>query len=87
MSAALSIEALSKAGQETRVSDENNVAEVASGAEVIVLAVPFGAIDDVVRKIGSNANGKVVIDATNALTAAMRLALGQYLLGPHRFPS
>lgn len=67
---------LSKAGYETRVSDENNVADVAAGAEIIVLAVPFTAIDDVVRKLGGNANGKVLIDATNSLTADMQLALG-----------
>ncbi len=67
---------LTKAGFEARVSNEQNVGEVTSGAEIIVLAVPFGAIDDVVKQIGSNANGKIVIDATNALTAEMKLALG-----------
>lgn len=38
--------------------------------------MPFGAIDDVVKKIGDTPNGKIVIDATNALAAEMKLALG-----------
>lgn len=67
---------LTKSGYESRVSTEENVNEVAAGADVIVLAVPFGAIDDVVKKIGDAANGKIVIDATNALTAEMKLAVG-----------
>lgn len=67
---------LTKAGFEARVSTEQNVNEIASGAEIIVLAVPFVSIDDVVKQIGSEANGKIVIDATNALTPEMQLALG-----------
>lgn len=67
---------LNKAGYESIVSSEQNVGEIAVGAEIIILAVPFEAIDDVVKKIGSAANGKIVIDATNALTAQMALAVG-----------
>lgn len=67
---------LKKAGYESRVSNEDNVLEIATGADVIILAVPFGAIQDVVKKIGSAANGKIVIDATNALTPKMELAVG-----------
>jgi len=67
---------LSKAGIESRVSNEENVADVASGADIIVLAVPFAAIDDVIKKMGPAANGKIVVDATNALTPNMSLALG-----------
>lgn len=47
--------------------------DVAS-AEVVVLAVPFSAIDDVLKK--TNLDGKIVIDPTNALTADMQLAIG-----------
>ena len=65
---------LSKAGLETRVSGKDDVADVASGAEVIILAVPFGAIDDVVSKIGKNADGKIVIDVTNTLLENMQFA-------------
>lgn len=67
---------LSKAGIESRVSNEENVAEVAAGSDIIILAIPFMAIDDVVKKIGNSASGKIVIDATNALTAEMQLAVG-----------
>lgn len=67
---------LSKAGYEARTSTKQNVADVASGADIIVLAVPYGAIDDVVSKIGNAVTGKIVIDATNALTPDMQLALG-----------
>lgn len=67
---------LAKAGYESRVSNEQNVNEVSSGADIIILAVPYLAIDDVVKQIGSAANGKIVIDATNTLTAEMQLAIG-----------
>jgi predicted dinucleotide-binding enzyme len=65
-----------KAGLEAVVSNETNVAEVAKNADIIVLAVPFAAIDDVVKKLGEFANGKILIDATNALTPDFQLALG-----------
>jgi len=67
---------LSKAGYEARMSNKQNVSEVASGADIIILAVPYGALEDVIGKMGPAANGKIVIDATNALTPDMRLALG-----------
>ena len=67
---------LSKAGIESRVSNEQNVGEVSDGADIIVLAVPYSAIDDVIKKLGTTANGKIIIDATNALTADMKLAIG-----------
>ncbi len=65
---------LTKAGYETRVSDKTNIAEVAGEADVVILAVPFGAIDDVVSKLASIVNGKIVVDVTNALTPQMQLA-------------
>lgn len=39
--------------------------EAASGAEVIILAVPFGALEEVAAEIAGPAAGKVVIDVTN----------------------
>lgn len=45
-----------------------------ASAEIVVLAVPFSAIDDVVTK--NDLDGKIVIDPTNALTADMQLAVG-----------
>ena len=40
------------------------------------MAVPFGAIDDVVKAAGDVFAGKTVVDATNALDANMNLAVG-----------
>lgn len=50
--------------------------QAATQAEIVILAVPFPALDALVRNLGSALDGKVVIDATNALDAAMNLALG-----------
>ena len=68
---------LSRVGHQVRaVGRENNATrEAAEGADLIVLAVPFAAVDDAAREIGSAASGKVVIDATNALTPTMELAV------------
>ena len=50
--------------------------QAATQAEVIILAVPFGALDEVTKNLGTALDGKVVVDATNALDANMALALG-----------
>jgi len=65
-----------KAGYEALTSNEQNVASIASGADIVVLAVPFTAIDDVLEKLGSTIDGKILIDATNSLTPEFQLALG-----------
>lgn len=65
---------LSRAGYESRVSTKENVAEVAGGAEVIFLAVPFTAVDDVIKKLETTVNGKIVVDVTNTLNAQMGFA-------------
>ena len=41
-----------------------------------MLAVPYGALDAVVRDAGDALAGKVVVDVTNALDATMNLAVG-----------
>jgi predicted dinucleotide-binding enzyme len=56
--------------------DKRDIEEVAAWGEVILLAVPFSAIDDVVSEAGSVLADKIVIDATNALDSGMNLALG-----------
>jgi 8-hydroxy-5-deazaflavin:NADPH oxidoreductase len=43
--------------------------EAAAGAEVVVLAVPGGAVADVVTANGAALNGKIVVDATNNIGA------------------
>ncbi len=43
--------------------------DAARNADVIVLAVPFAALEDVAKDLGSAADGSVVVDVTNPLTA------------------
>jgi predicted dinucleotide-binding enzyme len=47
----------------------------AKKAEIIVLAVPWGAVPDAVKSLGALA-GKTLVDATNPLTPGFELALG-----------
>lgn len=67
---------LTRAGYEVRTTGRENVRETAAWGELIILAVPFGAVPDAVKTIGDAANGKVLIDVTNALDENMRLAIG-----------
>ena len=57
-------------------NDPARVKELAASGDVIFLAVPFGALDDVVANIGSAADGKPLVDVTNALTPQFSLAVG-----------
>ena len=45
-------------------------------AEVVILAVPYGAVDSAIRELGSSIQGKTLVDVTNALTEDMQLASG-----------
>jgi predicted dinucleotide-binding enzyme len=56
--------------------DKAAIRETAAWAEILVLAVPFGEIDDVVGTAGEAMAGKTVVDVTNALDEKMSLALG-----------
>ena len=69
---------LEHAGHEIRTvgDDEAATRDLARWAELVVLAVPFGALDDVVKAAGDALAGKTVIDVTNALDADMNLAVG-----------
>src|SRR5262245_61474439 len=67
---------LSSAGYEVRFSKKGQITESASWADVIILAVPYGVVLDVARSLGTAADGKTVIDVTNALTADFQLAVG-----------
>ncbi len=51
------------------------IREAALAADVVFLAVPFGAVDDVLRTLGGAADGKVLVDVTNAI-GPNGLALG-----------
>jgi predicted dinucleotide-binding enzyme len=69
---------LTRAGHDVRAvgKDEAAVRDAAGWGEVVILAVPFSAIDDVVKTTGGRLAGKTVIDVTNALDASMSLAVG-----------
>lgn len=69
---------LKRAGHEVRAvgKDKTAIRETASWAEVVLLAVPFSAIDEVVTTAGPALAGKTVVDVTNALDANMNLAVG-----------
>ena len=51
------------------------IRDAVAGAEVVVLAVPFKALDEVIAAAGSLA-GKVVVDCTNAVGPGMQLIYG-----------
>ena len=57
------------------VGREDNAAHAAQAAELIILAVPFAEVGNVASQLGSAASGKIVIDATNALSPTMELAV------------
>jgi hypothetical protein len=57
-------------------NDAAAVRDTAAWADVVIVAVPFTAIDATVRELDGAVDGKTVIDATNALTRDYQLALG-----------
>jgi predicted dinucleotide-binding enzyme len=69
---------LQRAGHEVRAvgNEKKAVMDIASWGEIVLLAVPFGAIDDLVNDVGDALAGKTVIDVTNAVDASMNLAVG-----------
>lgn len=69
---------LERAGYEVRAVGKNpgQVKETGAWAEIVILAVPFGAVDDAVRGLGDGIGGKTLVDVTNALTDNMQLASG-----------
>lgn len=69
---------LERSGYEVRsVGNEPAlVREVAAWGDLVILAVPFPAIDEAIRSIGTALNNKTLVDVTNALTPDYKLALG-----------
>ena len=67
---------LSRAGYEVRSAKRGQIIPNASWADVIIVAVPFAAVPEVARELGTVADGKTVVDVTNALTPDLRLAIG-----------
>ena len=68
---------LKRASYETRMTGKGSgVREAAAWGEIVILAVPFNAVDAVVAELGGAIDGKPVVDVTNALGPRMELALG-----------
>jgi predicted dinucleotide-binding enzyme len=69
---------LQRAGHDVKAvgKDKAAVREAIAWADVVFLAVPFAAIDDVIEVAGSQLAGKTLVDVTNALAADMSLAIG-----------
>lgn len=69
---------LQRAGYELRVTgkDPAKVKEAGGWAEVIILAVPYAAIDETVKELGDGVTGKILVDATNVLGPNYQLAIG-----------
>ncbi len=69
---------LEHAGYEAHLvgNDPQRIREVAGWGEVVILAVPYPAIDEVILELGDAASGKTLVDASNALTPDFQLALG-----------
>lgn len=69
---------LSRAGHDARAvgNDAAAVRECGAWADIVVLAVPFSAVDDAVGELGETIAGKPLVDVTNALGKDHELALG-----------
>lgn len=52
------------------------VIEAARWGEVVFVAVPYEAINDTVKELGSAANGKPVVDVTNVISSKGGWAIG-----------
>jgi len=70
--------ALKRSGNEVKSTgrDRTAIHEAVSWGEVIILAVPYGALGELVKDVGESLKGKIVIDVTNVLTPKMELAVG-----------
>jgi 8-hydroxy-5-deazaflavin:NADPH oxidoreductase len=71
-----------QAGHEVFLGSRDTVGEAAAFADVVMLSVPWRAIDDVLAKTGPLA-GKVVIDTTNPFGAGGVEDLGGRSAGRH----
>lgn len=69
---------LQEAGHEVRAvgNDPEAIRGTADWAQVVLLAVPFGALEEVVVTARDALAGKTVVDVTNALDSDMNLAVG-----------
>ncbi len=61
-------------GEEKKVASEvggtaGDNTEVVNAAEIVILAVPFEAVDAIVQEVGDGLSGKVLVDVTNHFSA------------------
>jgi 8-hydroxy-5-deazaflavin:NADPH oxidoreductase len=61
---------LERASYQVKVvgNDPKAVGETAAWADLLILAIPFVAIDSTVKEIGHAAKGKAIVDITNVMT-------------------
>jgi predicted dinucleotide-binding enzyme len=70
---------LSRKGHEIKFGHRDPrepVEEAAKWGEIIILAVPYGETKNAAKEMGKAADGKTLIDVTNALTPDGELAIG-----------
>ncbi|MGN6111336.1 MAG: NADPH-dependent F420 reductase [Kofleriaceae bacterium] len=69
---------LARARQDVRGvgADKTDVRSAAEWADVVIFAVPFGALDEVASTVGPLVGGKPVVDVSNVLAPDRSLALG-----------
>ncbi|MDG7012035.1 MAG: NAD(P)-binding domain-containing protein [Nitrososphaerota archaeon] len=69
---------LERAGYQVRAvgRDPKEVGETAKWAELVVLAVPFQAIDETLKAMGDGIVGKPLVDVINLYTPEMMAAVG-----------
>ena len=62
-------ETLAALGKDLGVTTTNSNVDAIAESDVIVLAVPFGAVEEVVSGIAAHVGDKIVLDVTNPLKA------------------
>ncbi|HYW85344.1 MAG TPA: NAD(P)-binding domain-containing protein [Spirochaetia bacterium] len=68
---------LERAGYEVKMTGKGDaVRTTAAWAEILILAVPYTALDAALAEIGSAVGGKTLVDVTNVLGPDGKLALG-----------
>jgi hypothetical protein len=70
--------ALKRSGNEVKATgrDRTAIHEAVEWGDVIFLALPYGALGELVNDVGTMMDGKIVVDPTNVLTPKMELAVG-----------
>jgi 8-hydroxy-5-deazaflavin:NADPH oxidoreductase len=69
---------LERAGYEVRAvgKDPARVRETTAWGQIIILAVPYPAVDEAIHEMGNAIGNKSLVDVTNALTPDYQLAVG-----------